>query len=90
MQQADLDRIHARMIQELEERGARIDDVLCLPHAEDSCDCRKPKPGLVLQACRKWDLDLSRSLLLGDSDRDRQLAANCGIRYLAVSEGKLL
>lgn len=90
MQQADLDRIHARMIQELEERGARIDDVLCCPHAEDSCDCRKPKPGLVLQACRKWDLDLSRSLLLGDSDRDRQLAANCGIRYLAVSEGKLL
>jgi D-glycero-D-manno-heptose 1,7-bisphosphate phosphatase len=90
MQQADVDEIHARMLAELNRRGARIDDVLCCPHAENSCDCRKPKPGMVLAASRKWDLDLSHSLLLGDSDRDRQLAANCGIPYLAVSEGRLL
>jgi D-glycero-D-manno-heptose 1,7-bisphosphate phosphatase len=90
MAQADVDEIHTRMVEELSQRGARIDDVFCCPHGENVCDCRKPKPGMVLQACRKWNLDLSRSILLGDSDRDRQLAANCDIRYLAVCEGRIL
>jgi D-glycero-D-manno-heptose 1,7-bisphosphate phosphatase len=90
MQQRDVDDIHARMVQELRQRGARIDDVFCCPHAENACDCRKPKPGLVLEACRKWNLDLARSILLGDSDLDRKLAENCGIRFLAVSEGRIV
>jgi len=90
MSQADVDEIHAHMVEELGQRGARIDDVFCCTHGENVCDCRKPKPGMVLQACRKWSLDLSHSILVGDSDRDRQLAANCGLRYVAVSEGRIL
>jgi D-glycero-D-manno-heptose 1,7-bisphosphate phosphatase len=90
MQQADVDEIHDRMIQEFQQRGARIDDVFCCPHPENACECRKPKPGLVLQACRKWNLDLTRSILIGDSDIDRKLAENCGMPFVLVSEGRIV
>jgi D-glycero-D-manno-heptose 1,7-bisphosphate phosphatase len=90
MQQADVDDIHARRVGELNQHGARIDDVLCCPYEESTCDCRKRKPGLVLEACRKWNLDLGRSLLLGDSDIDRKLVESCGIPYIAVSEDRIV
>jgi len=90
MQQADVDEIHDRMIQEFQQRGAHIDDVFCCPHPENACECRKPKPGLVLQACRKWNLDLTRSILIGDSDIDRKLAENCGMPFVLVSEGRIV
>jgi len=90
MQQADVDEIHDKMVHELSRRGARIDDVLCCPHEKNTCECRKPNPGLVLQACRKWNLDLARSILIGDSDIDRKLAENCGIRFILVSEGRIV
>jgi D-glycero-D-manno-heptose 1,7-bisphosphate phosphatase len=89
MTEDDLAAVHAKMIGDLAERGARLDDVFYCPHALDSCDCRKPKPGLVLAARDKWDIDLSSSLLLGDSDNDRDLAINCGMGFLRVEAGRL-
>ena len=77
-----VEEIHGSMIRELSQRGARIDDVFVCFHEEDSCDCRKPKPGLVLQAQRKWDLDLAKSLMIGDSDDDAAVAAACGMPFL--------
>lgn len=84
---AALDDIHTRMKQTLEEQGARIDDIFCCPHEENTCECRKPKPGLILAAQRKWGIDLERSLYLGDSDDDRLLAESCGIPFLRVENG---
>ena len=89
MQQTDLTEIHDRMIMELNRRGAHIDDIFCCPHEENTCDCRKPKPGLVHQACQKWDVDISRSVLIGDSDADRQLAESCGLRFIHTREGRI-
>jgi D-glycero-D-manno-heptose 1,7-bisphosphate phosphatase len=86
----DLAAIHAKMLRDLAGLGARIDDVFSCPHAHNACDCRKPKPGLVYAARDKWDIDLSRSLLLGDSDVDRELAANCGIPFLRVEGGRIV
>jgi histidinol-phosphate phosphatase family protein len=86
----ELARLHQNMIDQLAEAGARIDDVFCCPHAEGVCECRKPAPGLVLQAARKWDLDLARSFLIGDSARDQQLAQRCGLRFIAVAEGRVI
>ncbi len=77
-----LEEIHGRMIRDLSQRGARIDDVFVCPHEDDSCECRKPKPGLVLQAQRKWELDLAKSLMIGDSDDDAAVAAACGMPFL--------
>jgi D-glycero-D-manno-heptose 1,7-bisphosphate phosphatase len=48
-----------------------LDDVLVCPHDDgDACDCRKPRPGLLLQAARKWGIDLARSYMIGDRWRD--------------------
>jgi D-glycero-D-manno-heptose 1,7-bisphosphate phosphatase len=85
-----LEEIHRRMLQELAERGARIDDIFYCPHEENSCDCRKPKPGLLYAARDKWNIDLTHSLLLGDSDSDEQLAAACGVRFLRAEHGHLI
>jgi histidinol-phosphate phosphatase family protein len=90
MRLEDVADIHARMTAELARRGARIDGVLVCPHEEGACDCRKPRPGLVREAQRRWDIDLGRSLLVGDSESDRQLAVNCGLRFLLARGGHIV
>jgi D-glycero-D-manno-heptose 1,7-bisphosphate phosphatase len=82
---AELDEIHRNMVRELARVGARIDDVFCCPHNYGECNCRKPQPGLIDQAVEKWDIDLQRSLFIGDSKLDEDLARNCGIRFLRAS-----
>ena len=82
--------IHRNMIEELAARGARIDAVFVCPHEEGVCDCRKPKPGMVVQAVAKWNIDLGASLLIGDSDHDEALAAACGMRFLRAAGGRLI
>jgi D-glycero-D-manno-heptose 1,7-bisphosphate phosphatase len=85
-----VDEIHRNMIAELGARGAHIDDLFVCPHHENQCECRKPKPGMVLQAQARWDIDLGGSLLIGDSDDDEALAAACGLRFLRVHQGRLI
>lgn len=82
--------IHRRMCAAVEARGGRIDDVFVCPHEEGVCDCRKPRPGMVLAARAKWGIDLAGSLMIGDSDRDRDLAAACGLRFLRAADGRLV
>jgi D-glycero-D-manno-heptose 1,7-bisphosphate phosphatase len=89
MTENDLADIHRKMLTDLAAQRARIDDVFYCPHAENSCECRKPKPGLVLAARDKWNIDLANSLILGDSDNDEQLAAACGVPFLRVSDGRI-
>jgi histidinol-phosphate phosphatase family protein len=90
MSDADVREIHERMREELLSGGARIDDVYYCPHEENSCECRKPKPGLILAAAAKWDIDVSRSVLIGDSERDRELAAHCGFPFVHVRDGHVV
>jgi histidinol-phosphate phosphatase family protein len=80
-----LEEIHRNMVRGLATVGARIDDVFCCPHAYGECDCRKPQPGLIRQACRKWDIDLGNSLLIGDTSLDEELARNCGLRFVQAT-----
>jgi D-glycero-D-manno-heptose 1,7-bisphosphate phosphatase len=87
---SDLRGMHERMCAELAAQGAIIDDIFYCPHDEGVCDCRKPQPGLVRQAQQKWDIDLSASLFIGDSDRDRLLAERCRIPFALVSNGRVL
>jgi histidinol-phosphate phosphatase family protein len=90
MSQADLDRIHQGMREELERVGARIDDIFCCVHEEGTCDCRKPRAGMVLEAARKWDIDIGHSLLIGDSAAERELAQTCGMGFVAVDGGRVM
>ena len=57
-----------------------IDDVYCCFHdTSDDCDCRKPKPGMIIQATEKWNIDLSKSFIIGDRWRDIETGKNAGI-----------
>ncbi|HTQ57214.1 MAG TPA: HAD family hydrolase [Bryobacteraceae bacterium] len=89
MTESELTALHDRMRAELTARGAVLDDIFYCPHAENACDCRKPAPGLILAAQRKWDIDLGASLLVGDGERDRELAARCGIPFVLVKDGRV-
>lgn len=90
MSEAALAEIHRRMVSELAAAGACIDDVFACPHHSGSCDCRKPKPGLVHAAQAKWDINLAGSLMIGDSDSDAELAVVCGLRFLRARDGRLV
>ncbi|MBI2518079.1 MAG: bifunctional histidinol-phosphatase/imidazoleglycerol-phosphate dehydratase HisB [Opitutae bacterium] len=67
----------------LRSQGLTFEAVRVCPHtAADRCDCRKPKPGLVLDYLRATDWDRTQSLVIGDRETDQQLAENLGIRSL--------
>jgi D-glycero-D-manno-heptose 1,7-bisphosphate phosphatase len=86
----DLRALHEKMLAQLAAQGAILDDIFYCPHEKGACSCRKPRPGLVLEAKKKWDIDLAESLLIGDSERDRQLAESCGIPFAMVRGGKVV
>jgi D-glycero-D-manno-heptose 1,7-bisphosphate phosphatase len=86
----ELRSIHEKMARELQRAGAHLDDIFCCPHEESTCDCRKPKSGLIRQAQQKWNIDLGQSLMIGDSDSDQILARSCGMRFVRVSGGRII
>ena len=81
----DLAEIHERMSAEVAAAGGRIDAVYHCPHLEPGCACRKPAPGMLLAAARDFDdVDLTRSVLVGDRAHDMQAAAAVGARKILV------
>lgn len=62
------------------EEGCPITAYYYCPHAPDAkCECRKPKPGMILQAAKEWDIDLAASCFMGDKETDRQAALAAGV-----------
>jgi D-glycero-D-manno-heptose 1,7-bisphosphate phosphatase len=91
MTEEDLAAIHRKMTSEVEQAGGRIDAVYYCPHDwDEGCDCRKPAPGMLFQAQRDLDLDLTRTPFIGDDERDAQAAEAAGCPSLLVSEGTSL
>jgi len=88
--EADLQALHEEMRAALAAQGAVLDDIFYCPHAQGVCNCRKPLPGMVIEAQQKWDIDLAASLLIGDGERDRLLAARCGIPFALVRDGRVV
>src|SRR5262249_33641710 len=86
---AEFARIHENMKKKLLGLGARIDDTFCCVHEEHTCNCRKPRPGMIIEAVSKWDIDLTQSVLVGDSPQDRELALACGMPFIAVDAGTI-
>lgn len=81
MTQADLDQIHDQMQSALVLENAAFDAIYactCLSTDPD-CTCRKPSPEMIHRAATEHHLDLSRSLLVGDYDRDIQMAIHAGL-----------
>lgn len=79
--------VNARLQELLAPHGAALDLMLFCPHAPgDHCACRKPQPGLALQAAERLGLSLSGALVVGDSDCDLELASGLGLLGLRVGD----
>jgi D-glycero-D-manno-heptose 1,7-bisphosphate phosphatase len=65
-----------------------LDDFFVCPHDDsDRCDCRKPQSGLLLRAAEKYDIDMSRSFMVGDRWRDVDAGANAGCATVWIDYG---
>jgi len=80
-----LGEIHNKMIEELGREGARVDGIYYCPHhPDDNCGCRKPKPALILQATRDFNIDLKHSFVVGDLQKDIELGKAVGSRTILI------
>ena len=98
----ELDRIHDELKRQLGEKGAGLDGIYYCPHRESldeepentgyimDCECRKPKPGMLLQAAEDFDIDLDRSYLIGDSARDILAGKSAGCTTIGLKTGHAL
>jgi D-glycero-D-manno-heptose 1,7-bisphosphate phosphatase len=78
---AELDSIHRQMCNALAHDGAIIDGVYYCPHeVHPPCNCRKPRPGMLLEAARGHRIDLTSSWMIGDSDVDTEAGNDAGCR----------
>ena len=69
--------------------GGRIDAFFFCPHApEAACECRKPQPGMLLEAARRFNVALEEVTMVGDARRDLEAAAAAGARPVLVLTGK--
>jgi D-glycero-D-manno-heptose 1,7-bisphosphate phosphatase len=73
------------MLNQFEQKGVNILDVFFCPHGpNDGCDCRKPKPGLFINAMKKYDIDMNKSWMIGDKEADIEAANNAGISQTII------
>ncbi len=83
-----VEEINQRLLATIRVQGGRVDGVFYCPHRPDErCDCRKPRPGLLLQAQRDFGLDLSASYLIGDAVTDIEAARSVGSKPILVLTG---
>ena len=81
----DVGHIHAMMQKCLKAEGCEIKDIFLCPHRPDEgCNCRKPKPGMILSAQQKYQIDLSTACMVGDNAGDIECGRNAGCRYAVL------
>jgi D,D-heptose 1,7-bisphosphate phosphatase len=84
------------LLNEIRKKGGEIDAVYYCPHHPEAplekyrvnCDCRKPKPGMILKATKEHDIDLDQSFFVGDKHTDVETGMNAGIRTIMVLSGQ--
>ena len=87
--------VNAELVTQLGQAGATLDGIYVCPHHPTegappyrrSCDCRKPAPGLLVRAAEDLDLDLGRSVMVGDKPSDLEVAPKVGARSVLVLTG---
>jgi D-glycero-D-manno-heptose 1,7-bisphosphate phosphatase len=86
MSEADLAEVHRRMQADLSRAGAALDDIVHCPHdVGAACDCRKPRPGMLVQAIARHRIDSARSWIVGDSLSDLEAGLALGIPGILVT-----
>lgn len=92
---ADVQHMHTLLNQQLMEQGACVDAFYFCPHHVNAdveefrlvCSCRKPKPGMLFLAAQEHSLDLSRSVMIGDTTQDMLAGLNAGVKTILVGTG---
>lgn len=85
MTENDLTEIHNFMLSEIENNGGKIERIYHCPHGwDDGCSCRKPKPGMLLNASKNYVTDITKSLFIGDDERDLMAAEAANMNSLLV------
>ena len=87
--------INEHLKRELKKENAHIDGVFFCPHYPKGklseycfeCDCRKPRTGLIKQACSAFDIDMERSYMVGDRHTDIEFANHCGLEGVLIKTG---
>lgn len=86
--EVEFDEINDKVLALVGPSGIKIEKTFVCPHGEDSrCECRKPKPGLLLNAAREYDIDLSQSWMIGDRPSDVMTGVNAGTKTILVKTG---
>jgi D-glycero-D-manno-heptose 1,7-bisphosphate phosphatase len=81
--------INQGIVQQVQQAGGRIDALYACPHGPDAgCPCRKPRPGMLLQAAQDLAIDLERSYLVGDAVSDVEAGLAAGCRPILVRTGR--
>lgn len=84
-----VDEINHRMARVVERHGGYIEGILCCPHRPDElCNCRKPRPGLLLQAAEHYGLELDQCYLVGDALTDIVAGETVGCRCVLLQTGQ--
>jgi mannose-1-phosphate guanylyltransferase/phosphomannomutase len=91
----EVDEIHALLIDRLGKQGAKIDAIYFCPHHPQAnvkkyrmkCKCRKPEIGMILDAAKKYNIDLKKSWMVGDSTRDTLAGNNAKLKTILVKTG---
>lgn len=84
-----LEDVHRQMLREIEDHGGRILDIAYCPHRPDElCECRKPRPGLILDLAAKHRLDLREAVVIGDALTDIEAGMAAGCRTILALTGR--
>jgi len=75
------------LVEKLKERGVNILDIFYCPHkVEDNCECRKPKPKMLIDACNKYLIDPEKTIYIGDDERDCLAAKRAGCKSVLIGK----
>ncbi len=86
--ESSVQRVHAILVNELAGHSAKLDGIyVCVHHPDSGCDCRKPNPGMLVQAQRELDIDLANSYVIGDKQIDVETAHAVGAKGILVLTG---
>lgn len=83
----ELAKMHVKLREAYHEYGVEFTDMFYCPHHPNftgDCDCRKPKPGLLLQGIEKYNIDPSKSYFIGDRDRDVEAGTAAGVKGILI------
>jgi len=86
-----LNKIHEKLKSHLKKNNTSIDKIYFCPHTpSEKCKCRKPKPGLIIQAINDFNIDISQSFMIGDSKTDIEAAKSAGCKGILLKKSQTL